>query len=103
MEVRAGNRQIEKLLKDPQWAIRQLGDATARRFLVQLRTIRAATSVEHLVALPSLRFHKLTGDWEGYYSIRLGQRFRLICSLESSSAGIILTIEEVSRDHYQDL
>ena len=62
-----------------------------------MATIHASTNFDRLFDLMSLHLHPLTGDRQGYYSLTLSGRWRLILTVE----GDTVTIEEVT-NHYGD-
>ncbi len=49
-----------------------------RRIQSKLDVMNAALTLDDLRVPPSNRLEKLRGDWEGYYSIRVNQQYRLV-------------------------
>lgn len=45
---------------------------------LKLATLAAVTSLEQLRIPPSNNLEKLRGDWDGYFSIRVNQKYRIV-------------------------
>src|SRR3990167_549988 len=59
-----------------------------RRLQIILQLLDAATSPEKL-NLPGFGFHKLKGDLNGYYSVRVRANWRIIFQFENKNAILI--------------
>ena len=68
-----------------------------RRFLRRVATIQDVSEFHKLFDIASLHLHPLSGHRQGFYSLTLVGRWRMLVTVEGSTA----TIEEVS-NHYGD-
>ena len=100
MFVRFATSRLERCYREISFAQREWGPKVGRTYIQRVNTLWAAKDGRDLFALRSLHLHPLKGDLEGRYSIRLGERERLIVSFEND-AWTIVRVEEVSR-HYGD-
>ena len=73
----------------------------ARRFptaivpaaLRKLDYLAAAHSLNDLRSLPGNRLEALKGDWEGYHSIRINQRWRVVFRWENNGAAQVAIVD----------
>ena len=49
-----------------------------KRLSMKLATLAAVTSLEQLRIPPSNNLEELRGDWDGYFSIRVNQKYRIV-------------------------
>ena len=49
-----------------------------KRLSMKLATLAAVTSLEQLRIPPSNNLEKLRGDWDGYFSFRVNQKYRFV-------------------------
>lgn len=95
MNVQFRNRTPQRCSEEESRAQQEWGNDIGRAYLRRIATIRGVTEFSKLFDVVSLRLHPLTGGREGPYSMTLSGRWRLILTVEGSTA----TIEEVS-NHY---
>lgn len=57
---------------------RQVPPELRKRLSMKLATLAAVTSLEQLRIPPSNNLEKLRGDWDGYFSIRVNQKYRIV-------------------------
>lgn len=100
MEVRFRTRHLEQCYLESKVAVREFGAEVARRYIHRIQIVKNTRSLDELRPLPGLRFHALSGNWEGQYAINLNGFYRLIVTLEGAELQIV-RIEEVSK-HYGD-
>lgn len=77
-------------------AIRAWGPVVGGRYLERIDILRGAPALAELYQVPSLRFHRLTGDRAGQYAVNLTGQTRLILTLQDDGA---LQVEEVVDYH----
>ena len=74
-------------------------------FKAVLKTIRLVESSKDLYRFKGLYFKKLKGDLEGYYSLRVDKKYRLIISIEKDEVLVqkieTAVIEDLT-NHYGD-
>lgn len=62
----------------------------ARNLWTRVRTkldlLNASTALEDLRVAPSNRLEKLSGDWVGFYSVRVNDQYRVVFRFVSGSA-----------------
>ena len=78
-------------------AYREWGTDVGRAYLRRVAVINNVSEFSKLFDINTLRLHPLMGDRQGYYSLTLSGRWRLILSVEEDA----VVIEEVS-NHYGD-
>lgn len=100
MVVRFATSRLERCYRDISMAQREWGSNVGRTYIQRVNTLWAAKDGRDLFALRSLHLHALKGDLKGRYSIRLGERERLIVSFEND-AWTVVHVEEVTK-HYGD-
>ena len=75
-----------------------------KQFIKVINWLRHANKVEQLYQINSLNYEKLQGDWEGYSSVRLNKKYRLIfkeiVSHEEPFEVLLIAVKEIS-NHYQ--
>jgi len=98
--VRFATGRLERCYRELRMAEREWGPKVGRTFIQRINTLWAAKDGRDLFVLRSLDLHPLKGDRKGQFSIRLGERERLIVTFEDD-ARTIVRVEEVSR-HYGD-
>jgi len=100
MQVEFRTKKLEKQYRESKQAIRDFGEAVAKRYVQRINIIKNTSSVEELEQLPALNCHPLKGDRNGEWSIKLINRMRLIFTLRGEELEIV-RIKEVSK-HYGD-
>ncbi len=92
------HKRLEDLYTEERDA-RRYPDAVVQRFFDVIGTIAAAKDERDLYAIRGLRFEKLPGDRAGQHSLRLGDQWRLIVTLEDDDRGRCLVVEEIVDYH----
>lgn len=69
----------------------RFSNSVIKGFKEVVRTMEAMTSSMDLYGFKSLHFEKLKGDLEGYHSVRIDRKYRLIFYIERDE----ILIEEV--------
>lgn len=100
MQVEFRTKKLEKQYRDSKQAIREYGEAVARRYVQRINIIKHAVDIEELERLPVIDCHLLKGNRKGEWSIKLTGPIRLIFTLEGGRLEIV-RIKEVSK-HYGD-
>ena len=100
MEVRFRTNKLREMYKVERVSQRELGKSLARRYVAAVDTMREATSLHELQAIPWLRCHALKGDRAGQWSVSLNRFHRLIFEIIDEVPEVI-RIEEISK-HYGD-
>ena len=100
MEIEFRTKKLEKQYEKSKQAIREYGEAVARRYVQRINAIKYANNFEEVRTLPGFECHPLKGDREGEWSITLIGRMRLIFTLQGENLEIV-RIKEVSK-HYGD-
>lgn len=77
MEIFFQSRKLEKIASDPRRCLKELGKTRADLFLLRLRDLYRADTLEDVRYLPG-RYHELTGDRKGQWACDLDQPYRLI-------------------------
>ena len=77
MKIVFANERLRKLCNSQQMLIRRYGDKNARVIRRRLDDLAAAECLADMWSLPG-RFHALTGDRKGQYSLDLKHPLRLI-------------------------
>ena len=66
-----------------------------------VNTLKSATKVEQLLQIRSLNYEHLSGDRNGYCSVRINDQYRLIFEeIKEDEKVKILALEEIS-NHYK--
>lgn len=97
MRVRFRSRQLERRYESHRLAQRARGAIVARRFVMRIDAIRAASGVGDLYANPVMRLHSLTGDRQSQFAISITGQMRLVVTFEDDNATAV--IEEVVDYH----
>ncbi len=71
-------------------ATRFFGKQIARVYIRRVRELRAARNLDVIKANQSMRFHELTGDRKGQFSVKLTKNYRLIVTLENDQQDIVI-------------
>jgi plasmid maintenance system killer protein len=100
MQVRFAARKLERCYRELAVGRREWGERVARLYIRRVETLYAARDARDLFALRALDLHPLRGERKGQYSIRLGDRERLIVTFADEEMTIV-RIEEVTK-HYGD-
>jgi len=100
MQVEFRTKKLEKQYRESKQAIRDFGEAVARRYVQRINAIMHAKNIEEIRSLPGFDCHPLKGDKKGEWSITLINRMRLIFTLKGKKLEIV-RIKEVSK-HYGD-
>jgi plasmid maintenance system killer protein len=98
--VRFATSRLERCYREIRLAQREWGEKVGRTYVQRINTLWAARNGQDLFILKALGMHPLKGERRGQYSIRLGDRERLIVAFEDD-AWTIVRVEEVSK-HYGD-
>lgn len=76
----------------------------AKQFVKVINWLRAINKIEELYRNKSLNYEKLIGDWNGYSSVRLNRKYRLIFKEIVSNVEpfevLLIAVKEIS-NHYQ--
>lgn len=76
----------------------------AKQFVKVINWLRAIDKIEELYRNNSLNYEKLIGDWNGYSSVRLNRKYRLIFKEIVSNVEpfevLLIAVKEIS-NHYQ--
>lgn len=78
MKIRYRNKKIEKLLNNPQYAIRILGKYIAEKVYLRKDQIESADTLEIMITGRIGRCHPLHHDFEGMFGLSLKEQVRLI-------------------------
>ena len=100
MQVRFRTRKLENAYKDYRNAEKAYGRQVARRYIQRVNIIWKMRDIENLKQQRSLRCHKLKGNLQGQWAVKLTGRYRLIFALKGEQLEIA-RIEEISK-HYDD-
>ena len=71
----------------------------AEKYQQSISILESIESLNELITFSYLKYHPLTGNLKGKYSIKLGFRERLIFSIKGDNLELI-RIEKVSKTHY---
>lgn len=77
MDIKFGNKKLEKLANDPRKCQKEMGERRATLFLKRLVDLRLADTLEDIRDLPG-RFHELTNNRKGQWACDLDHPYRLI-------------------------
>lgn len=103
MTIRFNNPYLEALaIGEPLSSKPIYSDIVVKKFRRMLITLTAAESVGEIQKINGLNFEKLRGDRQGFYSVRVDQKYRLILTLEGEDLAVaeILTVEDLT-NHYR--
>lgn len=81
-------------------------EVVVKQFRKTVRFLQTASDTKQLREFRSLNFEALSGKWEGYYSVRVNRKYRLIITVLDEEVQISevgeeeLIIEELN-NHYQ--
>jgi len=78
VKIRYRNKRIEKLLNNPQYAVKTLGNDVATKVYLRKDQIQAADDLRLLVAAKIGRCHPLHYDFKGMFGLDLKDQLRLI-------------------------
>jgi toxin HigB-1 len=91
-----GKKSTNKLFRSNQQLVKQ--------FVKVINWLRAVKKIEELYQINSLNYEKLKGDWNGYSSVRINLKYRLIfkeiVSNEEPFEVLLIAVKEIS-NHYQ--
>jgi len=100
--VRFRTRALQRRFEDGTEARKAYGDTVGRKYIQRIQLIKAARSLDEIMALPGLRCHQLKGNLAGRYAVDLTGFHRLIFSIGREDIGEdVVMIERVSK-HYGD-
>jgi len=77
LDILFASKALEKLCHDDKLATRTMGASSARKLRIRLDDLIAATTLDYMRKLPG-RFHGLSGDRAGQFSIELDGGCRLV-------------------------
>ena len=115
MKILYRNSKIEKLCTDYQKAKKKLGVIVANKLFAVVKFLISSVNLKDILVLPQYHLHKLSGNYEGIYSIYLGKQtgFRLLIiplneneqiiqvkDMSIYTLAVCLEIREVSK-HYE--
>jgi proteic killer suppression protein len=97
VQVKFRTSQLRQAFERYQSGVRFWGQDVARKYVQRVKILEAADSADDLFKIPPLKFHPLTGDGKGKYSVVLLGRAKLIATFEDL-AMTIAWVEEVNVD-----
>ncbi|NCI46150.1 type II toxin-antitoxin system RelE/ParE family toxin [Sediminibacterium soli] len=104
MNIRFNNEYLEKVFRSQRLPGKpRFNTEVILAFKKTILKLRSAGSLKELYNLKELNLEALKGDYKGFYSVRVDQKYRLILSVEAGGTiGIseILVIEELT-NHYR--
>jgi len=77
MEIEYANNAMKKTLEDPRLIVKKHGDI-AKTLTYRMSDLHVAKNLSEITHLPPPRRHKLTGDFEGCWSVDVSKNKRLI-------------------------
>lgn len=98
MKVRFDDDDLARLEVDERFTA-GFQPAIVSAFRRRMQQIRAARDERDFYALASLHFEKLRGARQGQHSMRLNDRYRLICSIEDRPGTRILAVLAIQDYH----
>lgn len=102
MEVRYGDRDLEKLCTNERWLRRKRQDI-ATRLPLRIKALEEARSFEDLSTLDPLgAWHSLTGDRAGTWAGKLSRNWRVIVrpgGADESLAAVEVVVLEIADYH----
>jgi proteic killer suppression protein len=78
MEVGFGGARLARVCTDPSARLRRLGEERAKKLLLRLNQMSAATSLAELFTLPQARCRQVVADRDEQFSLDLGGPYRLV-------------------------
>ena len=95
MQVKFRTNELREAFVRHHRGVRLWGEQVARRYIQRVKILEAANSVDDLFKIPPLKFHPLTEEGKGKYSVVLVGRSRMIATFEDL-AMTIAWVEEVN-------
>lgn len=77
MDIKFGNKKLEKLANDSRKCLKDFGQIRGKLFLRRLGDLSDADTLEKVRHLPG-NYHELTGNRKGEWACDLDQPYRLI-------------------------
>ena len=77
MEIEYANNAMKKTLEDPRLIVKKHGDI-AKTLTYRMSDLHVTKNLSEITHLPPPRRHKLTGDFEGCWSVDVSKNKRLI-------------------------
>lgn len=77
MDIFFQNKKLEKIASDPRKCLKELGKKRSALFLLRLRDLYRAETLEDIRYLPG-SYHELKGNRKGQWACDLDQPYRLI-------------------------
>lgn len=102
MTIRFNNPYLEALaIGEPLSGKPIYSDIVVKKFRRTLITLTAAESVTEIQKINGLNFEKLRGDRQGFYSVRVDQKYRLLLTVEGDDLTVaeILTVEDLTNNY----
>ncbi len=99
MEVVFRTKRLQRNFQKSVGAVRQWGPEVGRKYITRIEQLYAAKDFGAVYNIRSLSLHPLKGPMQGYFSIYLTGKWRLLITKGDTEA--IVFIEEVS-NHYDD-
>ena len=119
MKILYANKKTEKQCTSIKAADKQFGGdkQLTRSLMARINAIQQAMVIKDIIQMPSFRFHKLSGNWEGFFAIdvkSIRDKWRVIlqpldeneepfdpCNIDQIASSVtIVEINEVSA-HYE--
>ena len=104
MNIIFENQYLEDLYVSPNLGKKpKFSKSVIKGFKKAIRTLELIDTSKDLYDFKSYHFEKLKGDLEGYHSIRIDKKYRLIFKIEKDEILIeeVLIIEDLT-NHYGD-
>lgn len=104
MKIRFQKKYLEDLCISPNLGKKpKFSKSVIKGFKETIEDLHAISSSKKLYDFKSFHFEKLKGDLEGYHSIRIDKKYRLIVRIEKDEILIeeVLIIEDLT-NHYGD-
>jgi proteic killer suppression protein len=98
VDVVFGDRQLDRAYREHSRAVRAWGPDVAKKFLMRVEALYAATDFSEIRGMAALRAHPLKGERAGLWALDLTATWRLL--VEPSDDGRAVTVREVS-NHYE--
>lgn len=93
MEIEYKNKRIEKVCTNASYAIKNYGDAMAKKIDQRIGEITAADSIEEMVGYGIGRCHPLHHNRQGQYAVDLCHPQRLIFEKKAHNVKIVTILE----------
>lgn len=94
MKITYATEKIEKIFEDTEQLKRKTGQM-ARKIIQRLDALRASNTFGIFLATGLGRPERLTGDLEGYYSIRITDNYRLVVWVNMPQNGDVRDADQV--------